>query len=69
MPLRKCTSKRRWWGIHWPGREGVTADLPTCKHCHSSHQISRADQDNFRLLISVKRPAALVARLRALAGD
>ena len=38
--------------IHWPSNAQTDLPLPTCKHCHTSHQISRADQDDFRLLMS-----------------
>jgi cytochrome b subunit of formate dehydrogenase len=34
--------------IHWPGNVKTDRKLPTCKDCHSSHNISRTDQDDFR---------------------
>ena len=37
--------------IHWPANAQTDLPLPTCKDCHTSHQISRADQDDFRLLM------------------
>jgi cytochrome b subunit of formate dehydrogenase len=35
--------------IHWPGNGESEEKLPTCEDCHSSHTISRVDQDDFRL--------------------
>jgi len=36
--------------IHAPGVADAPADsLPTCEDCHTSHEISRTDQDDFRL--------------------
>ncbi|MBW2264441.1 MAG: hypothetical protein JRG91_20950, partial [Deltaproteobacteria bacterium] len=34
--------------IHWPGNTETDRELPTCEDCHSSHTISRTDQDDFR---------------------
>jgi cytochrome b subunit of formate dehydrogenase len=35
--------------IHWPANTETERELPTCEDCHSSHTISRVDQDDFRL--------------------
>jgi cytochrome b subunit of formate dehydrogenase len=36
--------------IHAPGVAGAPVDsLPTCEDCHTSHEISRTDRDDFRL--------------------
>jgi len=37
--------------IHWPGKAKTDRKLPSCKDCHTSHQIRRADQADFRLLM------------------
>jgi cytochrome b subunit of formate dehydrogenase len=39
--------------IHWYGRADAPGDreLPTCKDCHTSHNISRTDLGNFRLMM------------------
>jgi len=34
--------------IHWPENVKTDKELPTCEDCHTSHTISRTDQDNFR---------------------
>ncbi len=34
--------------VHWPGNTKTDGKLPTCNDCHSSHQISRTDRDDFK---------------------
>ncbi len=34
--------------IHWPGNAKTDKRLPTCNDCHTSHQISRTDRDDFK---------------------
>ncbi len=34
--------------VHFRGRKGVTRLLPSCKECHSSHQISQTSEQGFR---------------------
>jgi cytochrome b subunit of formate dehydrogenase len=40
--------------IHSPAVSHSHERLPTCVDCHSSHVIKRADQDDFRLIITVQ---------------
>ncbi len=39
--------------VHWAKRADAPADreLPTCEECHTSHEISRTDQGDFRLMM------------------
>jgi cytochrome b subunit of formate dehydrogenase len=39
--------------IHWTGRQDAEPgkELPTCEDCHTSHEISRTDRGDFRLMM------------------
>ncbi|MFC1628817.1 cytochrome c3 family protein [Gemmatimonadota bacterium] len=38
--------------VHWPGNStAAPEDLPTCEDCHTSHNISRVDRSDFRLMM------------------